>query len=146
MLLPLLLLSSAHATDFLQVDAAAAGMAVQVNILRDGGGFTGSELVTTSCADVLVGPAFALDRAADPSLPLSGAALSTVFYVDPAASDDDCTVYVDGVALSAFNSGIDNLFHIVEPQAAPVDGGTSDGDGTVDGVITLSSSLRSDGG
>jgi len=146
MLLALLLLSPVQATDLLQVDAAAAGMTVQVNILRDGGGFTGSELVTTSCADITVGPAFALDRAADPSSPVSGAALSTVFHVDSAASAADCTVYVDGIALSAFNAGIDNIFQIVSPYSAPTDGGASDADGTVDGVITLPSSLRSDGG
>jgi len=146
MLLLALLLPAAQATDFLQADAGAAGMAVQVNILRDSGGFSGSELVSTDCSDIVVGPAFALDRAADPSSPFSGALLSTVFFIDDSASDADCTVYVDGSALAPFNAGIDNQFHIVTPENAPTDGGSNDADGVADGVITLSSSLRSDGG
>ena len=146
MFLLALLLPTAEAADFLQVDAAAPGMAVQVNSLRDTGGFTGAEVVTTSCSDIVVGPTVALDRGADPTGPITGAVLSTVFFVDESASPASCTVYLDGSALSAFNAGIDNLFSIMEPLSAPTDGGSMDMDGAADGVITLSSSLRTDGG
>jgi MYXO-CTERM domain-containing protein len=145
-LLIALFLPSAHATDFLQVDAGAPGMAVQVSVLRDVGGFTGSEVVTTSCSDIIVGPVAVLDRSADPATPLTGSLLQTVFFIDSAASTGECTVSIDGTALGALSTGIDNDFSIVTPESAPVDGSTNDADGTVDGVITLSSSLRSDGG
>jgi hypothetical protein len=60
-LAPSVLLSSALAADFLQVDAAAPGMAVAVTLLREGGGFTGSEVLTSSCGDLVLGPALAND-------------------------------------------------------------------------------------
>jgi MYXO-CTERM domain-containing protein len=142
----LLLTLPALALDFLQGDAGAPGMAVNVSILRDVGGFTGGEVVTTSCGDIVVGPSFALDRAANPAAPVTGSVLSTVFFVDPGAPVGDCVVSVDGVALGAFNAGVDNQFSVVTPRPAPVDGGVDDADGAVDGVITLAASARSDGG
>ncbi|MCK6503696.1 putative metal-binding motif-containing protein [Myxococcota bacterium] len=135
------------AADFLQVDAGAPGMAVQVHLLREDGGFDGSELVTTDCADILVGPVRALDRNADPSDPIPGAVLSTVFAIaDDAATGVDCTVFVDGVAVGPYNDGIDNAFRIVPAAPSPVDGGAGDADGTVDGVITIAAADRTDGG
>jgi len=145
-LLTLCLATPAAAIDFLQTDAGAPGMAVQVNILRDGGGFSGFELITTSCPEIAVGPVTVHDRAADPANPVVGSVLSTMFFIDDAAADADCTVFVDGIALDPFNDGIDNLFTILTPEAGPVDGGDGDADGLVDGVITVSSSLRTDGG
>ena len=50
----LLLTLPAFARDFLQVDAGAPGMAVQVNLLREGGAFTGSEVLSSDCADLVV--------------------------------------------------------------------------------------------
>ncbi len=134
------------AADFLQTDAAGAGMHAQVNILREAGGFVGTEVVTTDCADVVVTVVGALDRNADPATPILGAALSTVFFVRTGAANADCEVLIDGIPLDPLSAGIDNQFHIVSPEASPVDGGTNDMDGTVDGVITLSASLRSPGG
>ena len=142
----LALFAPALGADFLQVDAGAPGMAVQVNVLRESGGFTGTETVTTDCADVVVGPVFVLDRGANPSAPLGGSTLSTVFFIDPAASTGDCVVSIDGIALGALSSGIDNLFSIVTPRPAPVDGGSGDLDGTADGVLTVAAADRSDGG
>ncbi len=145
-LLSLCLATPAAAVDFLQTDAGAPGMAVQVNILRDAGGFDGFELITTSCPEIAVGPVTVHDRAADPANPLVGSVLSTVFFIDEGAADADCSVFVDGFALDPFNDGIDNLFTISAPQPGPVDGGVGDADGAVDGIITVSSSLRTDGG
>ena len=142
-----LFMPTASASDFLQVDAAAPGMAVQANILRSTGGFTGSEVITTDCPDIVVGPVLALDRAANPGQPVSGSVLQLALYVDSgAASGQSCTISVDGVPLSAFNAGIDNLFSIVAPQSTPTDGGALDADGAVDGFITLDASARTDGG
>ncbi|MCB9741803.1 MAG: putative metal-binding motif-containing protein [Alphaproteobacteria bacterium] len=147
MMLLALLMPSAQAQDFLQVDAGAPGMAVQVNLMSLGGGFTGAETVTTDCSDIVVGPSVALDRAADPSNPIGGAVLQTVFYIDAnATTGQDCIVSIDGTPLSAISSGVDNRFSIVAAEAAPVDGGTNDADGAADGVITISALLRSDGG
>ncbi|MDP7114871.1 MAG: hypothetical protein QGH45_23055, partial [Myxococcota bacterium] len=145
-LLTLGLAAPAAAIDFLQTDAGAPGMAVQVNILRDTGGFSGFELITTSCPKIVTGPVTVHDRAGDPANPVVGGVLSTMFFVDADAPDADCTVFVDGAALDPFNDGIDNLFTILNPEAAPVDGGVGDADGVVDGVITVSSALRTDGG
>ena len=146
MLLLLALATRAYADDYLQVDAGAPGMAVVVSILRDVGGFTGTEALTTNCADITVGPVVALDSSADPSTPITGAVLQSVFYIDGSAATANCRVYIDGTQLSSLSGGIDNRFRIVTPESAPVDGGTNDFDGAADGVITLSSSLRSDGG
>ncbi|MCB9760721.1 MAG: putative metal-binding motif-containing protein [Alphaproteobacteria bacterium] len=146
MLLLALAVPNTWAADFLQVDAGAPGMAVQVNILREAGGFTGSEVVTTACSDITIATLGALDRAADPANPIAGAVLQTVFFIDSGASPQDCIVSIDGTPMSTFNTGIDNRFSIVNAESAPVDGGTNDADGAADGVITISSSLRSDGG
>jgi hypothetical protein len=145
-LIALGLAAPAAAIDFLQTDAGGPGMAVQVNILRDGGGFAGFELISTSCPEIAVGPVTVHDRAADPANPVVGSVLSTMFFIDAGAADADCTVFVDGVALDPFNDGIDNLFSIVTPQPGPVDGGAGDADGAVDGIITAAASLRTDGG
>ncbi|MBM4367578.1 MAG: hypothetical protein FJ102_15305, partial [Deltaproteobacteria bacterium] len=146
MLLLLALATRAYADDFLQVDAGAPGMAVVVSILRDVGGFTGTETVTTNCGGITVGAVAALDSSADPSAPITGAVLQAVFYISETASTGNCRVYIDGTQITSLSGGIDNRFRIVTPEAAPVDGGTNDMDGVADGVITLPSSLRSDGG
>jgi hypothetical protein len=52
----ILLAGPASAADILQVDAGAPGMDVAVHVLRSGGGFSGSEAVTTNCSDIEVGP------------------------------------------------------------------------------------------
>ena len=139
-LLTLVLSAPALGADFLQVDAAAPGMDVVVSVLRSTGGFTGSEIVTTSCGDVQVGPVWTQD-----SEGVTGAVLTTVFSVDPDASEDECGVFIDGVGLAA-NGGYDNSFSIVTPLAPPIDGGSGDADGVADGVITVASTDRSDGG
>jgi MYXO-CTERM domain-containing protein len=145
-MLLLALIAPLSASQYLTPDAGAPGMAVQVNLLAEAGGFTGGEAITTSCGDVVVGPTVALDRAADPDTPIGGAVISTVFFIAADASPAECTVYLDGVALSSPGGGIDNVFSIVEPLPAPVDGGTGDADGIADGVITVASTDRSDGG
>ncbi len=146
MLLLAIASSPLWATDLLQVDAAAPGMNVVVHIIRDTGGFTGSESVSTSCADITVSPVDVFDGDGDPSNPIEGAVLSAIFFVSPDASTgQDCSVYVDGVQLEA-TAAMDNLFSIVEPSPAPTDGGPYDADGTVDGIIVLDSAERSDGG
>ncbi|MCB9779553.1 MAG: putative metal-binding motif-containing protein [Alphaproteobacteria bacterium] len=147
LLLALLAPSPVLAADFLQGDAGAPGMAVVVHVLRDAGGFDGTETLTTDCDDLLVGPVRALDRGADPDAPVVGGVLSAVLYVaDGATTGVECTLSVDGVALDPFNDGIDNRFSIVDAAPAPVDGGAGDADGTEDGVITIGADLRSDGG
>lgn len=133
------------AADLLQPDAAAPGMAVVVHVLSSAGLYTGNEVITTSCPDILVGPAYLSDGTGDPGNPVVGAVLSTVFCVSPTAALGDCTISVDGRPLSA-NGGIDNLFRIATPLPAPTDGGTGDADGTVNGEILLASTDRSDGG
>ncbi len=146
-LAPSVLLSSALAADFLQVDAAAPGMAVAVTLLREGGGFTGSEVLTSSCGDLVLGPALVADRGANPAAPVTGSVLQfSVGVKASATAGQTCILYVNGTALSAFNSGIDNRFQIVAAATAPTDGGTGDADGAVDGVITLAASRRTDGG
>ncbi|MBK9367060.1 MAG: hypothetical protein IPN01_12190 [Deltaproteobacteria bacterium] len=85
-----------------------------VHILSSVGGFTGSETITTSCADVVVGPSVVSDGDGNPSAPKTKAVLSTVFFIDADAIDADCTVSVNGVALTA-SGGVDNVFSIVTP-------------------------------
>ena len=135
----------AHAAELLQPDAGPPGAAVVVHILSSVGGFTGSETITTDCAEVVVGPSVVSDGDGNPSAPKTTAVLSTVFFIDADAIDADCTVSVNGVALTA-SGGVDNVFSIVTPLPAPVDGGVGDADGAADGVLTLDSTLRTDGG
>ena len=140
-----LLAPSVHAADLLQVDAAAPGMSVVVHVLRDGGGFDGTEVLTTSCADVVVGPVQVADGVGDPAGAVSGGVLSAVFFVDPGAPAARCTVSIDGAPLSGAG-GLDNAFDVVAPLPMPVDGGAGDADGASDGVITVAATDRSDGG
>ncbi len=137
--------SLALAADLLQPDAAAPGMSVVVHVLSSAGLYTGNELITTSCPDILVGPSYLSDGTGDPGNPVVGAVLSAVFFVSPSAALGDCTISVDGAPLVA-NGGIDNLFRITTALPGPVDGGTGDADGTVNGEILLASTDRSDGG
>ncbi|MCK6525371.1 hypothetical protein L6R49_28530, partial [Myxococcota bacterium] len=134
MLLLALIAPNVLAADLLQGDALPPGGHTVSHILRSGGGFTGAEVVTTSCADVIVGPVFVADGLGNPSSPVNDAVLSVVFIAAEDASPADCTVSLDGVALSA-NGGLDNKLSVVSPAAAPVDGGVGDEDGAADGVI-----------
>ncbi|MCK6519683.1 hypothetical protein L6R46_32065, partial [Myxococcota bacterium] len=136
MFLLALLVPNVLAADLLQGDALPPGGHTVSHILRSGGGFTGAELVTTSCADLIVGPVFVADGVGNPSAPVNDAVLSVVFIAADDASPADCTVSIDGVALAAVG-GIDNKLSVVSPAPAPVDGGVGDDDGAADGVITL---------
>ena len=71
---------AAHAAELLQPDAGPPGAAVVVHILSSVGGFTGSETITTDCAEVVVGPSVVSDGDGNPSAPKTTAVLSTVFF------------------------------------------------------------------
>jgi hypothetical protein len=117
MFLLALLVPNVLAADLLQGDALPPGGHTVSHILRSGGGFTGAELVTTSCADLIVGPVFVADGVGNPSSPVNDAVLSVVFIAADDASPADCTVSIDGVALAAVG-GIDNKLSVVSPAPA----------------------------
>jgi len=137
---------SAAAQTILQPDAAPPGAGVVVSLIAANGGFSGSEIITTSCpSEIIVGPTWLSDGAGNTSAPIANAVLSTVFFILENAPPQDCTVSIDGTPLAA-TGAIDNVFSIVLPRPSPVDGGVGDLDGTVDGRITVASTDRSDGG
>ncbi|MBN2798011.1 MAG: putative metal-binding motif-containing protein [Deltaproteobacteria bacterium] len=146
MLILSLLMPTAAAADFLQIDAAAPGMTVSVNLLREEGGLTGGEQLSSDCVGVSFGPSVALDRGADPEAPLAGAVISALLSVADDAPLGSCAVYVDGVELAPLTVALDNRLHVVAPVVGVYDGGPADADGAEDGVITVSSAVRSPAG
>ncbi|TNF33562.1 MAG: hypothetical protein EP329_08200, partial [Deltaproteobacteria bacterium] len=140
------LAAPAAAQIVLQPDAAPPGAGAVISLIAANGGFTGLETVTTSCPDdILVGPTWLSDGAGNPTSPIVNAVLSTVFFVLEDATPGECEVLVDGTPLLP-TGAIDNVFSVVLPLPSPVDGGEGDADGVEDGVITVPSSARSDGG
>lgn len=137
--------SPASAQTILQPDAAPPGAGVVVSLIAANGGFTGTETITTSCPEILVGPKWLSNGAGNPAAPISNAVLSTVFFILENAPTKNCFVSVNGTALAAAGA-IDNVFSIVQPLPNPIDGGVGDLDGVVNNVITIPSSARSDGG
>ena len=77
--------TAAHAVDILQGDAAAPGMHAVVHVLRDSGGFTGAEVVTTDCLEIVVGPVHVADGDGGPA-PIAGGTLTTTFSIASSAA------------------------------------------------------------
>jgi|GEM_PF-1669067 len=145
--IPVLALATPAAAQIvLQPDAAPPGTGAVVSLIAANGGFTGLETITTSCPDdILIGPTWLSDGAGNPASPIANAVLSTVFFVLEDATPGECDVLVDGTPLLP-TGAIDNVFSVVLPLPDPVDGGVGDADGVEDGIITVASSDRSDGG
>ena len=95
----------------------------------------------TAQAQIVLQP----DGAGDPSSPIRDSVLSTVFFIFEDATSGECEISIDGDPLDE-TGAIDNVFSIVRPLAAPIDGGVGDADDEEDGVITVASTDRSDGG
>lgn len=144
-LIATLFAAPASAQTILQPDAAPPGAGVVVSLIAANGGFSGTETITTSCPEILVGPKWLSNGAGDPAAPINNAVLSTVFFILENAPTKNCVVSVNGVPLTAAGA-IDNVFSIVQPLPNPIDGGVGDLDGLVNNVITIPSSARSDGG
>ncbi len=141
----LLVTAPAVAQTIVQPDAAPPGAGAVVSLISANGGFTGNEVITTSCPEILVGPRWLSDGAGNPAAPIANAVLSTIFFTLENAPAKNCVVSVNGTPLAA-TGAIDNVFSIVQPLPNPVDGGIGDADGLLNNIITIASTARSDGG